>query len=135
MGPGLRRDDLSELMRNFKTALTQSRRHPPAAGPSGPAEAAIFFRNRDIVDAGFAAAHQAVLVELPLLVAVGAMPLPGIVMPLVLKPHRDAIAVERPEILDQAILLFLLPFAGEERDDRGAALKNSERLRQRLSSV
>ena len=42
-------------------------------------KAAVFFGNRDIVDAGFTSAHQAVLVELPLLVAVGAMPLPGIV--------------------------------------------------------
>src|SRR5712672_2945732 len=71
-----------------------------------PVKAAVFFRNRDIVDAGFAAAHQAMLVEFPLLVAVGAMPLPGIVMPFVLKPHRDAVAVERPDILDQAIVEF-----------------------------
>ncbi len=100
-----------------------------------PAEAAVFFGDRHIVDAGFAPAHQAVVVELPLLVAVGPVPLPGIVMPLILKAHRDVIVVERPEILDQAILMLPSPFAGEERNDRGAASKNSERLRQRLPSV
>ena len=42
-------------------------------------EAAVFFRDRDVVDRGLAAAHQAVLVEFPLLVAVGPVPLPGIV--------------------------------------------------------
>ena len=63
------------------------------------------------------------LIEFPLFVAIGAMPLPGIVMPFVLKPHRDAVAVERPEILDQAILVFLRPFAGEESDDRRPAFK------------
>src|SRR5258706_11343283 len=41
----------------------------------GPAEAAVFFRDRNIVDAGLAPPHQAVLVELSLLVAVGAIPL------------------------------------------------------------
>ena len=108
-------------------------RRPRAGG--GPAEAAILFGNLDIVDAGFAAAHQAVLVELPLLVAVGAMPLAGGIMPFVLEAHRDAVVVERPEILDQAVVELLLPFAGEECLDGLAALKNSERLRQRLSSV
>src|SRR6476660_2221434 len=86
-------------------------------------KAAVFFGDRNIVDAGFAAAHQAVLVECPLLVAVGTMPLPGIVVPLVLKPHRDAVAVEGPEILDQAILMLFRPFAGEKGGDRGAALE------------
>src|ERR1019366_5187811 len=81
------------------------------------------FGNRNIVDARFSAAHQAVLVELPLLVAVGTVPLPGIVMPLVLKPHRDTIAVDRPQILDEAILMFLPPIGSEKRDDRGAAFE------------
>src|ERR1700730_8223870 len=51
------------------------------------------------------------------------MPLPGIVMPLILKPHRDVIAVERPQVLDQAILMLPAPFAGEECYDRGAAFE------------
>ena len=59
-------------------------------------KAAILFRDRNVVDGSLAAAHQAAFVELPLLVAVGAMPLPGIVVPFILKPHRDAVAVERP---------------------------------------
>ena len=52
------------------------------------------------------------------------MPLSGLVVPLILKPHRDTVAVEGPEILDQAIFVLLRPFAGEERHDRGAALEN-----------
>src|ERR1700716_365876 len=119
MGPGVRRDDA----KGSKRAVPQSRHILRPRARCGPAKAAVFLRNRNIVDAGFAAAHQAGLVEFPLLVAVGAMPLPGIVMPLVLKPHRDVVAVERPEILDQAILMLLRPFASEERDDRGAALE------------
>src|SRR6476660_9490266 len=66
--------------------------HRPRPG-RGPAEAAIFFRNLDVVDAGLAPAHQAVLVELPLLVAVGAVPLAGGIMPFVLEAHRDPVVV------------------------------------------
>src|SRR5665213_1933087 len=51
------------------------------------------------------------------------MPLSGSVMPLVLEAHRDAVAVESPEILDQPIVEFPHPFTGEERDDCCAAFK------------
>src|SRR4030081_3413303 len=86
-------------------------------------EAAVFFGDRDIVDRSLAAAHQAGLVELPLLVAVGAKPGSSIVVPFILKAHRDAVAVERPEILDQAILMLPGPFAGEEFNDRRPTLE------------
>ncbi len=120
MGPGVRRDDTE----CSKRTVAQSGNICRPWARRGPVKTAVFFGDRNIVDAGFAAAHQAVLVELPLLVAVGAMPLAGVVVPLILKPHRDAVAVKRPEILDQAILVLLRPFAGEERNDRGAALEN-----------
>src|SRR3954469_2518922 len=88
-----------------------------------PVEAAFAFLDGDIVDAGLAPPHQAVFVELPLLVAVGTIPLPGIVVPFILEAHGDAVLIERPEILDQAIVVLLRPFAGEEFDDRLAALE------------
>src|ERR1700676_4103746 len=106
-----------------KRARAQTRHIRRSWAGRGPVKAAVLLRNRDIVDAGLAPAHQAVLVELPLLIAVGAVPLPGIVMPFVLKTHGDAVAVECPEILDQAVVKFSRPFAGEKSDDRGAALE------------
>src|ERR1700744_2837572 len=87
-------------------------------------ETAILLGDRDIVDAGFAAAHQAVLVEFPLLVAVGPIPLSGAVMPFVLKAYRDAVLIEPPEVLDQAIVVLLGPFALEKGNDRRPALEN-----------
>ena len=84
---------------------------------------AVLLGDHNIVDAGFAPAHQAVLVEFPLLVAVGTMPLSARIVPLILKAHGDAVAVERPEVLDQAIVEFFRPFAGEKGDDRAAALE------------
>src|SRR5580704_14517839 len=130
MDPGSRslrslgRDDTEIAIRHSsKRTLAQSRHIGGPRTRRCPVKASVGFRDRNIVDAGFAAAHQAVVVELPLLVAVGTMPLPGIIMPLVLKPHRDAVATERPEILDQAIVEFPRPFAGKERHDRGSALE------------
>src|SRR5512138_2893165 len=99
-------------------------RHVGRARPGRlPAEAAVLLRYLGVVDAGLAAAHQAVPVEFPLLVAVGAVPLAGCIMPLILETHRDAVVVERPEILDQAVVELPRPFAGEEGDDGGASGK------------
>lgn len=51
----------------------------------------------DVVDAGLAAAHQAVGGELPHFVA--APPLAGQVAAFVLEPHRDSAVAERPQFL------------------------------------
>src|SRR5579872_4781747 len=88
-----------------------------------PQELAIFGEDGNVVDAGLAATHVAVLVELPLLVAVSAEPIAGIVVPLVLEAHSDVILVECPELFDQAIVEFLGPLAPQKRDDRLASLK------------
>ena len=86
-------------------------------------EAAIPLCDLDVVDAGLAAPHQSIRVELPLLIAIGAMPLAACIAPFVLKTHSDAVAVERPEVLDQTVVELLGPFAREEGDDGRAALK------------
>src|SRR3954469_5971391 len=88
-----------------------------------PAEAAIGLGDHDIVDAGLAPAHQPGLVEFPLLVAIGAVPSAILIMPFILEANGDAVVGEGPEVLDQAIVVLLLPFAGEEFGDRRAALE------------
>src|SRR5258705_3957393 len=94
------------------------------ARPRGrPVEAPFALLDGDIIDAGLAPPHQAVFVELPLLVAVGAMPLPGLVVPFILETHSDAVLVERPEILDQAVVVLPSPFAREKLNDRLAPLE------------
>src|SRR6266702_4060690 len=58
-------------------------------------ESAFALGNRHIVDAGYASAHQAVLVEFPVLVAVAAEPVAAVIAPFVGKangqsrPRRD----------------------------------------------
>jgi len=44
--------------------------------------------DRGIVDAGNAQAHQAMLVEFPVFVAVAAKPVAAVVMPLILLRHK-----------------------------------------------
>lgn len=74
-------------------------------------KAPLCLLNRRIVDAGDAAAHQAVGVEFPVLVAVGAIPMAAVVVPFVGKAHGDAVVAKAPELLDQPVVQLALPFA------------------------
>ena len=58
-----------------------------------------------LVDAGDASPHEAVIVELPVLVAVGAEPVVAVVVELVGKAHGDAVARKCPH-LDQPVVEF-----------------------------
>jgi hypothetical protein len=84
-------------------------------------DAALALLDGDVVDTGLPPGHQAVLVELPQFVAVRAPPPAVGVAGLVLEADRDAVAVERPQVLAQGVLLLACPFRGEEGDDLGAA--------------
>src|SRR4029453_3935751 len=93
----------------------------PAA--EGPGELPLGRGNRAVVDAGNAQAHEAPIVELPVLVAVRAEVLAAVVMPFVGEAHGDPVAGERPELLCEAIVKLPVPLAREELDDRGTTLE------------
>src|SRR4051794_30808243 len=84
-------------------------------------DAAIGLVDQDVVDACLAASHIPLIVELPLLVAVAAPPLPRLVPALVLKAHRDSIIRERPEVLSERVFELAIPLATQKRHDRGPA--------------
>src|SRR3954468_10607600 len=93
-------------------------------------DAPLGLLDRDVVDARLAAAHAALVAELPrlvavagppLLVAVAAPPRPRRVATLVLEAHGDPVAAERPQVLAQRVVELALPLARQELDDRGAA--------------
>src|ERR1700677_55203 len=88
-------------------------------GPTslGPVKETVGCLDAQVVDAGVAVMHDPFGIELPVLVAVRAIPLSGVVAPLIRKPDCDAIAVEGPEFFDEAILELFLPLASEELDD------------------
>ena len=96
----------------------QARRVPPPAAGRGCGAR----RGRsDVVDARLAAAHVALVVELPQLVAVRAPPPTVDVAALVLEPDGDAVALERPQVLAQRVVELAVPLLLEERGDLGAA--------------
>src|SRR5215467_10093215 len=63
------------------------------------------------------------LIELPVLVAVAAEPVPAVVVPLVGETHGDAVVAERPYLLDQPVVELLIPLTLKELLDGLAALK------------
>src|SRR4051794_10816220 len=65
-------------------------------GPRGQWNSLSASPDRHVVYASLTAAHQPRGIELPLLVAVRAIPVPGIVVPFVLEPHGDAVVGDRP---------------------------------------
>src|SRR5688572_3428891 len=109
--PGPVRVRSSFSSRDSMVADTVSRPAPLWGALSLPAELAICFLDRQVVDAGEAPAHQAVLGELPVLVAVGAEPVPRVVVPLVLEAHGDEVAHEAPELLLQPVVELAVPLA------------------------
>src|SRR5260221_10735615 len=75
-----------------------------------------------IVDAGDAPAHQPMLVELPVLVAIAAEPVIAVVMPFISEAHSDAVLAKGPEFLDESVIEFAVPFARQKRFDGATAL-------------
>ena len=72
---------------------------------------ALGLLDREIVDAGEAPAHESLLVESPILVAVAAEPASTVVMPFVSKPDRDAVVTKGPDFLDQTVVQLLIPYS------------------------
>lgn len=73
--------------------------------------------NWEIVDARNTSLHQSVLVKLPVLVAIGTEPVTGVVMPLISEADSDALALKSPELFDEAVIQFPVPFAGKKLND------------------
>src|ERR1700730_5037123 len=78
--------------------------------------------DREVVYAGDAQAHEAMRIELPVLVAIAAKPVAAIIVPFVGEANRNSVLAERPDLLDQAVVKLAVPFAREEGFDGGATL-------------
>src|SRR5215467_5595668 len=93
------------------------------ASPERPVVLALALPDRQVVDARDAHAHQAVLVELPVLVAVAAVPVAAVVVPFVREAYGETILAERPDLLDQPVVELAVPLAREKGLDRLAPLE------------
>jgi hypothetical protein len=70
--------------------------------------------DREISNGRKAKSHQIIIVELPILIAVRAKPVSRIVMRFVSKAHGNAIFVVSPKLLNQSIIEFFRPLAGQK---------------------
>src|ERR1700680_493262 len=61
--------------------------------------------------------HEALRIELPVFVSVGAITLPGGVLPLISKSHGNPRAIERPHFFDEAVVQLTGPFARQKLND------------------
>src|SRR6266446_8327860 len=91
------------------------------AAAKRPVVLALALLDRKIVDARDAQTHQALLVELPVLVAIAAKPLSAVVVPLIGKSHGNAVLAKGPDFLDEAVVELAIPLARQERFDGLAA--------------
>ncbi len=74
------------------------------AGAGGvPVEQSRGRLDGDVVDTGFASTHEAAVIELPLLVTVGAEPGAGVVVPLVAEANGNACVVVAPDLFNEAV--------------------------------
>ena len=87
------------------------------ASAEGPMIFAFRFLDWKVIDAREPQPHQAIIIEFPILVAVRAIPVSGVVVPFIGKAHGDSIVRESPKLLDQAVVEFLRPFTCEKSDD------------------
>ena len=101
-------------MRRSQTEVGQARVIVGSWCVAVPEEFALTFVDLHVVDAGVAVCHEAVFVVQPVLVAVGAEPLARIVTILVGKTDRDAVLAVRPQLFDEAVLVFAAPLAAPE---------------------
>lgn len=82
-----------------------------------PMELAVGFGYGQIIDAGKTPLHKARCIVFPIFVAVGTEPVAAIVMPFIGIADGNPVLIECPQFLDQPVVEFLCPFAGQERDD------------------
>src|ERR1700693_5813487 len=85
--------------------------------PWCPVILALHLFDWPIVDGSKPQAHQPVLIELPIFIAIGAKPIPGVIVPFIGKADGDTVSLERPKLFDQPIVQLFRPFASEKRDD------------------
>src|ERR1700730_14864782 len=84
------------------------------ATPQRPAELAVMLCDGQVIDAREATLHQALCVELPILVAIAAEPETRVIMPFVSEAHGNVVAGAGPQLLEEPIIQLARPFALQE---------------------
>src|ERR1700730_620191 len=88
-----------------------------------PVVFSVALLDRKIIDARDAQAHQAMLVEFPVLVAIAAEPVCTIIVPFICKANGDTVRMEGPYFFNQTVVQFAVPFSRQKCFDRLASLQ------------
>jgi hypothetical protein len=78
---------------------------------------AVRGQNGKVVDGCKSRRHKPIIIEFPVLIAVGAIPVIRAVVPLVSEAYSDQVPGERPHFLDQPVVQLLGPLAREKSND------------------
>src|ERR1700736_2285284 len=82
-----------------------------------PVVLAIRSQNGKVVDGCKSRRHKPIVVEFPVLIAVGAIPVIRVIVPLVSEAYRDPVPSKRPHFLDKPVVQLLRPLVREEGND------------------
>src|ERR1700731_3348207 len=85
--------------------------------PKRPTIPALRLFDRQIVDACVPQSHQATVIKLPILIAVGAEPIPGVIVPFVGEMDGGPVSVVSPELFDKPVVQLFRPLAFQKLDD------------------
>src|ERR1700676_1871473 len=88
-------------------------------GPASkrPVVLAIRSQNGKVVDGCKPRRHKPIVVEFPVLIAVGAIPVIRVIVPLVSEAYGDPVSGKRPHFLDKPVVQLLGPLVSEESND------------------
>src|SRR5260370_41357189 len=74
-------------------------------------------QNGKVVDGCKSRRHKPIIVEFPVLIAVGAIPVIRVVAPLVSETYGDSAPSKRPHFLDKPVVQLLGPLARKKSND------------------
>src|SRR5713101_3891794 len=82
-----------------------------------PVVLAIRSQKGKVVDGCKSRRHKPIIIEFPVLIAVGAIPVIRVIVPLVSETYGDPVLGKRPHFLDKPVVPLLGPLAREKGND------------------
>src|ERR1700686_4628924 len=82
-----------------------------------PVVLAVRSQNGKVVDGCKSRRHKPIVVEFPVLIAVGAIPVIRVIVPLVSEAYGDPVPGKGPHFLDKPVVTLLGPLVREENNE------------------
>ena len=88
------------------------------AAADWPMVLALGLLDREVIDTGKPHSREALFIELPIFITVGAKPISRIIVAFIGESHGNPVFVKTPEFLDKPVIKFPVPFTRKKCDDR-----------------